>query len=71
MKYFFILVTAAFFSLNSCATRVITHTPITRVVYVKTAPKNHRIVRVKGRKYYYWNGKHYKKSNRGYLYVKL
>ena len=56
-------------SLTSCARRVVVETPRTTVVRV--APKNHKIVVVKGKRYYYWNGRHYRKTNRGYVYVRI
>lgn len=54
-------------SLSSCASRVVT--PNTKVV--KVAPKNHKVVIIKGKRYYYWNGRHYKKSRKGYVVVKV
>ncbi|WP_299223673.1 DUF6515 family protein [uncultured Psychroserpens sp.] len=59
------LIAICFLSLNSCATRVITK-PNT-VTVIKTPPKNYKIVRVNGKRYYFWNGKHYKKTRRGYV----
>lgn len=56
-------------SLSSCARRVVVKTPRTTVVRV--APKNHKIVVVKGKRYYYWNGRHYKKTRKGYVIVKV
>ena len=43
----------------------------TKVVVVKKAPKNHKIVVVKGKRYYYWNGNHYRKTSKGYVYVRI
>lgn len=43
----------------------------TKVVVVKKAPKNHKIVVVKGKRYYYWNGKHYRKTSNGYVFVRI
>lgn len=56
-------------SLSSCATYV-HHRPASTTV-VKVAPKNHKIVVVKGKRYYYWNGRHYKKTSRGYVVVRV
>ncbi len=66
----FVFVLSVFFalSLSSCATRVVTR-PASLTV-VKTPPKHYKIVRVKGQRYYLWNGKHYKKTRRGYVVVK-
>ena len=54
---------------SSCATRVVTRPAA--VTVVKTAPKHHKIVVVKGKRYYFWNGKHYRKTKAGYVVVKL
>ncbi len=55
---------------TSCATRVRAKTPA-KVVVVKKRPANYKIVRVKGKRYYFWNGKHYKKTRKGYVIVKV
>lgn len=66
-----LIVLSLFFavSLTSCATRVVTRPA--NVVVVKTPPKHYKIVKVKGHRYYFWNGKHYKKTRRGYVLVKV
>jgi len=38
---------------------------------VRVAPKGHKIIYVKGQKYYKWNNKHYKKTRKGYVVVRL
>lgn len=60
------------FSLASCVvhTRPVSHKQ-TNVVYVKHAPKNHKIVIVKGKRYYYWNGKHHRKTKKGFVVIKV
>ncbi len=60
------------FSLQSCVvhTRPAHHKP-TKVVYVKHAPKKHKIVVVKGKRYYYWNGKHHRKTKKGFVVVSV
>lgn len=40
-------------------------------VVVKHAPRNHKIVVVKGQRYYTWGGKRYKKTRRGYVVVNI
>lgn len=65
--FLFILSLFLALSLSSCATRVVTR-PVT---VVKTPPKHYKIVTVKGKRYYFWNGRHYKKSRRGYVFVKV
>ena len=57
-------------SVSSCATRVVTR-PNTTVTVIKTPPKNYKIVRVNGKRYYFWNGTHYKKTRRGYIVVRV
>ena len=54
--------------LTSCATRVVAH-PNT-VAIVKTPPANYKIVKVRGKRYYFWNGNHYRKTRRGYIIVR-
>lgn len=64
MRTFVILISAfLLFSLSSCATHV------NRRPVVKTAPRHYKIVTVKGKRYYFWNGRHYKKTRRGYVVV--
>lgn len=67
----FVFILSFFFTLNlsSCATHVVTRPA--NVVVVKTPPKHYKIVRVKGKRYYFWNGKHYKKTRRGYVVVRV
>lgn len=70
MRTFFILISAfCMICLSSCATRVVTR-PAT-VTVVKTAPKHHKIVTVRGKRYYFWNGNHYKKTRKGFVIVRV
>lgn len=55
------------FATTSCTSRIAVRPANTTIV--KVAPKHHKIVVVKGKRYYYWNGKHYKKTNKGYVFV--
>lgn len=71
MKTLVLLVALITFTLGSCATRVVHTTPATSTLVVKTPPRNYKVVRVKGKRYYKWNGKHYKKTRRGYVIVTL
>ena len=50
---------------TSCSTRVVVNSPNVKVVIV--ASKHHKIVVVKGKRYYFWNGRHYKKTRKGYI----
>ena len=71
MKKFIFLFALMAFTFSSCATRVVTTVPTSKVVVVKKAPANHKVVVVKGKRYYRWGGKHYRKTNRGYVLVKV
>ena len=55
---------------TSCATRVVTK-PVAKVTVVKTPPKHYKIVKVKGKRYYFWNGKHHRKTRSGYVVVRI
>lgn len=57
------------FSTTSCVSQVAVRPAHTNVV--KVAPKNHKIVTVKGKRYYFWNGKHYRKTKKGYIVVRM
>ncbi|MGC6430358.1 MAG: DUF6515 family protein [Jejuia sp.] len=70
MRTFVILFSAiCMMSLSSCATRVVTRPA--SVTVVKTAPKNHKIVTIKGKRYYFWNGNHYRKTRKGFVIVRV
>lgn len=71
MRTFVIILSAVcMLSVSSCATRVVAR-PGTTVTVVKTPPKNYKIVKVNGKRYYFWNGTHYKKTRRGYVVVRV
>jgi hypothetical protein len=57
-------------SFSSCATRVVVKQP-TSVTVVKKLPRQYKVVRVKGKRYYFFNGKHYKKTRKGYVIVRV
>ena len=71
MKNLAIILLLSIFSFTSCATRVITTTPVTKVVVVKKAPTQHKIVYVKGKKYYRWNNTYHRKTKRGYVVTRF
>lgn len=56
-------------SVTSCATYV--ETRPAKVTVIKKAPKHYKIVRVKGKPYYFWNGNHYRKTSKGYVIVRV
>ncbi|TGV03874.1 hypothetical protein EM932_05060 [Flavivirga rizhaonensis] len=59
-------------SLSSCVTRTrVVTKPATQVTVVKKAPRHYKIVKVKGKRYYFWNGNHYKKTRSGYVVVRV
>ena len=69
-NYLFIMLIIALFT-TSCATRIVTPAPQTQVVVVKKAPRHHKVVVIKGKRYYNWNGKYHRKTHHGYVVVKL
>lgn len=72
MRYLvYTLVLVFALSFNSCARRVVVKEPATTVTVVKKLPRQYKVVRVKGNRYYYFNGRHYKKTRRGYVVVKI
>lgn len=56
-------------SCTSCATTARTKTA--KVVVVHKLPKIHKVVYIKGHRYYKWNGKHYRKTRKGYVIVRI
>jgi len=54
---------------NSCV--VHSRPAQSNVVVVKKAPKYHKVVVVKGKRYYTWGGKHYRKTRKGFVYVRI
>ncbi|MCL6293380.1 DUF6515 family protein [Jejuia spongiicola] len=56
-------------SSTSCATYV--EARPANVTIIKSTPKRYKIVKVKGKRYYFWNGNHYRKTNKGYVIVRV
>jgi len=56
---------------TSCATRVAVAPATSNVKVVRVAPKNHKVVVIKGKRYYHWNGRYHKKTRRGYVVVNV
>ena len=69
MRLFFIALIIIAFSFNSCVTT--SRATPTKVVLVKKSPRFHKVVVIKGQRYYAWNGKHYRKTNKGYVVVRF
>jgi hypothetical protein len=65
----FLILLSIFYT--SCATRVIMSSPAEHLLVIKRAPVQHKVVLVKGKRYYHWNGKYHRKSRRGYVVVKM
>ena len=71
MRYFtYALILMIALSFSSCAQRVIVRQPA-GVTVVQKLPGQYKVVRVNGKRYYYFNGRHYKKTRRGYVVVRL
>ena len=71
MRYFIYTLSLGFaLSFNSCAKRVVVEQPTT-VTVVKQLPRSYKVVRIKGKRYYFFNGKRYKKTKRGYVIVRV
>lgn len=47
------------------------HGPAPEVVVIKHRPMNYKIVHVKGKKYYHWDNRHYRKVRGGYIEVRF
>lgn len=56
--------------LSSCRSRVVVTEPQS-VTVVKKLPRSYKVVKVKGHRYYYFNGRHYKKTRKGYVVVRV
>jgi len=54
---------------TSCATRIAVQSP--NVKLVKVAQKHHKIVVIKGKRYYFLNGRHYRKTKKGFVIVRI
>ena len=65
-----LIICVLLFLSTSCVTTVRPAHVHTKTVVVKKAPKHHKVVYVKGHKYYAWGGKRYKKTKKGYVFVK-
>lgn len=57
-------------SFNSCASRVVVKQPASATV-IKKLPRHYKVVKIKGARYYFFNGKHYKKTRNGYVVVRV
>lgn len=58
-------------SLSSCASRVVVKQPATTVTLVKKLPRQYKVILVKGKRYYFFNENHHRKTKRGFVVVKV
>ena len=66
---YLLFITLIAVSLSSCVSTIRT-TP-SNVVVVKRLPVHHRIVYIKGLRYYNWENNYYRKTRRGYVIVRF
>jgi hypothetical protein len=57
------------FTLTSCVSTVRV-TP-NNIIVVKRLPRIHKVVYIKGHRYYKWNGVYHRKTARGYVVVRV
>jgi len=67
----FILLILLTFSTTSCGRPVVTVTKTGNTTVVTKLPRKYKVVRVNGKRYYFFNGRHYKRIKRGYVVVKV
>ncbi|MDO6743381.1 hypothetical protein Q4553_02220 [Tenacibaculum soleae] len=70
MKKIILLLMISFLVFQSCAVRK-RNTRVHKVMTIKKAPKNHKVVVIKNKRYYTWGGKHYKNTKRGFIVAHL
>lgn len=68
LVYAFVFVFAL--SAKSCARHVVVKQPAT-VTVVKKLPSQYKIVRVNGKRYYVFNGRHHRKTRNGFVVVRV
>lgn len=73
MKTIIYTITLVLFTISStsCVTRVHRKSAYKTATVVRIAPKGYKVIYVKGSKYYKWNNKHYRKTKRGFVVVRL
>lgn len=70
MKKMFLLLVFVVFGFQSCAVRVVERNQ-PGAVYIKKAPRNHKVVVIKNKRYYTWSGRYYRKTSKGYVLVRV
>ncbi|RMA64166.1 hypothetical protein BXY75_1034 [Ulvibacter antarcticus] len=71
MKKYLFFIAIFLFSFTSCAPRIVSPAPSTKVVVIKKAPRQHKVVFVKGKRYYKWNDQYHRKTRFGYIVVRF
>ncbi|WP_299527936.1 DUF6515 family protein [uncultured Lutibacter sp.] len=71
MRLFFVVLITVVLSFSLCSCFTTAKVAPTKVVVVKKLPKSHKVVFIKGQRYYAWNGKNYRKTNKGYVVVRF
>jgi len=71
MKRLVIIVMLGLFLVSSCARRVVYVKEPQQTIVIKKAPRNHKMLVVKGKRYYFWNGKYHRKTTNGYVIAKI
>jgi hypothetical protein len=70
MRAFTMLCLISGLFLCSCARPVVVAKTESATV-VKTLPRNYKLVKINGQRYYYFNGRHYKKTRNGYVLIRI
>ncbi|EDP70915.1 hypothetical protein FBALC1_00487 [Flavobacteriales bacterium ALC-1] len=71
MRYLvYTLVLVFVLSFNSCANRVVVKQPA-KVTVVKKLPRQYKVVQLRGKRYYFFNGKHHRKTRKGFVVVRV
>ena len=72
MKKIILLLMISFLGLQSCVIKKTNRNTRThKVVLIKKAPRNHKVVVIKSKRYYTWGGKHYRKTKKGFIVVRI
>lgn len=72
MRTLITTIVLAFFmiSATSCVATY-RHKPAPDVVVIKHRPAHYKVVHIKGKKYYHWDNRHYRKVRGGYIYIRF
>jgi hypothetical protein len=70
MRTTFISIVLLMFFTSSCVA-TFGPRPTPGVIVIKSRPLQYKIVKVKGKKYYYWNENHYRRVRGGYVLIRI